>query len=72
MTEKEHLAWSKKRALEICDRGEVAKAFASLISDLNKHPETQGHTAIKLGKELLEGGHLDHQYKMAQFIEGFR
>ena len=40
MTRQEHLAWSKARALEYLDAGELADAVASMGSDLNKHPET--------------------------------
>src|SRR6266571_4986291 len=54
----EHLAWCKKRALEYCDLGDVNQAFASMSSDLGKHPETANHAAIKLGMMLLMAGHL--------------
>lgn len=37
MTREQHLAWAKQRALEYVDAGEVDQAFASLMSDLNKH-----------------------------------
>lgn len=33
----EHLAWSKQRALEYVDRGELENAIASMGSDLKKH-----------------------------------
>jgi hypothetical protein len=35
----EHLAWCKQRALEYVDRGELAAAVSSMISDLGKHPD---------------------------------
>ena len=39
-TRAEHLAWCKERALEYVDRGDLAGAVASMMSDLQKHPET--------------------------------
>ena len=41
MTRVEHLAWCKKRAHEYLDRGDIRNAVASMMSDLNKHPETK-------------------------------
>jgi len=67
----EHLDWCKKRALQYCDRGELENAWASMASDLDKHPETQGHSAIQLGMMMLMGGHLSTVDKMRKFIEGF-
>ena len=71
MTREEHLDWCKKRAIEICDSGDVAGAYASMASDLNKHPDTRGHPAIQLGMMLLMGGHNNSQQEMRKFIEGF-
>lgn len=67
----EHLAWCKKRALEYCDIGDVNQAYASMGSDLGKHPETANHAAIQLGMMLLMGGHLSSLMEMRKFIEGF-
>ena len=39
MTRAEHLAWAKQRALEYVDRGELAQAVTSMLSDLSKRPE---------------------------------
>lgn len=71
MTREEHLAWCKKRALEYVDMGQVQSAFASMASDLNTHPETEGHFGIQLGMLMLMGGHLNTPEKMRNFIEGF-
>ena len=71
MTKQEHLNWCKKRALELVDAGELTQAFASMGSDLNKHPETEGHIGIKLGIIEVMGGHLDTVDKMRDFINGF-
>lgn len=71
MTRKEHLDWSKKRALELVDQGDLRQAYASMASDLNKHRETEGHVAIDLGMMLMTSGNLDSPMKMREFIEGF-
>jgi hypothetical protein len=70
-TRGEHLAWCKQRALEYVDAGDLKGAFASMGSDLNKHPETEGHIAVGLGMMLMIGGHLNTASEMRKFIEGF-
>ena len=70
-TRAEHLAWCKQRALEYVDAGNINQAFASMGSDLNKHPETANHSGITLGAMMLMGGQLDTAEKMRRFIEGF-
>lgn len=71
MTRQEHMAWCKKRALEYVDVGDTEQAWASMVSDVNKHPETQGHAAIELGMVQLLGGQLNTPDAMRKFIEGF-
>jgi hypothetical protein len=71
-TRDEHLAWCKQRALELLEAGDLNQAFASMGSDLRKHPETAGHSGIQLGTMLLVGGHLKTAKQMRDFIEGFR
>lgn len=66
----EHLAWCKKRALYYVDRGDLISALTSMTSDLNKHPETQGHAASELGMSLMIIGDLDTPEKMRKWIEG--
>lgn len=70
-TREEHMAWCKERALEYVDREEISNAFASMGSDLNKHPETKDHTGIELGVSLLMIGELTSSHEMRKFIEGF-
>lgn len=70
-TRAEHLAWCKKRALEYVDAGDMNQAFASMASDLGKHPETQGHGGMELGMMMLMGGFLSQPQKMREFINGF-
>lgn len=70
-TREEHLEWCKKRALAYCDQGDTTNAFASMASDLDKHPETAKHAAIQLGMMMLMAGHLNSVPKMREFILGF-
>jgi len=65
------LAWCKQRALEYCDRGDLSDAFASMASDLGKHPETKNHSGIQLGMMMVMAGQLDTPEKMRNFINGF-
>lgn len=71
MRRAEHLAWCKQRALEYVDRGDVTNAYASMASDLGKHPETAGHAAIALGVKLMMIGDLKTPDSMRRFINGF-
>jgi hypothetical protein len=71
MSRAEHLAWAKRRALEYVNHGEVREAFASISSDLGKHPETEGHPGIMLGLMQMMGGMLSTPQQMRAFIEGF-
>lgn len=67
----EHLEFCKARALEYVDAGDIQQAFASMVSDLNKHDETRGHPGSALGFSLLVGGHLSTPIEMRKFINGF-
>ena len=70
-TREEHMDWCKRRALEYADAGDPAEAYSSMVSDIGKHPETAGHSAIQLGAMLLFGGQLNTPKAMRDFIEGF-
>jgi len=71
MNRAEHLAWCKMRALEYVEQGDLTNAYASMASDMGKHPDTAGHSAISLGFQLMMIGDLNTRYKMRKFIEGF-
>lgn len=71
MDRQSHLEWCKKRAYEYLDQGDVQNAYASMASDLNKHPDTQGHAAISLGMMLMMSGNLSTEREMRKFIDGF-
>ena len=78
ITRAEHLLWCKERALEYVDNGDLQQAYASMVSDLGKHPGTQKsrETCVVLGMgELTEAMQLNaHEGKerMRKFIEGFQ
>lgn len=45
MTRQEHIAWCKERAIQEMDFSKDPKqAVISMMSDLNKHPETSSKT----------------------------
>ena len=71
MTRTEHLQWCKDRAIEYLDRGDTKNAFASMLSDLKKNPETAGHIGCKLGMLLSMSGNLTDINDMRNFINGF-
>lgn len=48
MTRAEHLAWCKERALEYVP-SDLSSAVASMLSDMNKHSETE----LTGGREML-------------------
>lgn len=71
MTRSEHLEWAKKRALEYVDDGDIPQAWASMLSDMKKHPETEKHAALGLGMMLSMRGHLSTSVEIRKFITGF-
>ncbi len=71
MTREEHLDWCKQRAIEYAARGDLQGAWTSMVSDLNKHPETKDHIAISLGSSLFMTGHLSTIALMTKFIKDF-
>lgn len=66
-TRAEHLQWCKDRALAYLP-DDPDQAFASMVSDLSKHDETQGHIGAGLGLQLMMTGNMGD---MRKFIEGF-
>lgn len=71
MNRQEHVEWCKKRALEYVEIGDLIGAFASMSSDLRKHPETENHLGLQLGIMLMMGNKLGTKEEMRKFIEGF-
>lgn len=71
MARSEHLQWCKDRALEYVEQDDLNQAFASMASDMSKHPETACPKLTELGFRLLWAGHLDTATKMEKWINGF-
>jgi hypothetical protein len=71
MERAEHLTWCKKRALDYLKNGDIDGAMGSMLSDMNKHSETAGHSAIPLMMQLRMMGQLNDVSSMRKFIEGF-
>jgi hypothetical protein len=74
VTRAEHLAWCKQRALEYVDRGDLAQALASMISDLGKHPDTRSSVlagAIIAPLEFTNANNSAHVHQVRKWIEGF-
>jgi len=71
MTRDEHLAWSKQRALEYLDAGDLANAFTSMASDLSKHPELRRIESTMAPVGLLYVMNHDTR-QLRAWIEGFR
>jgi len=67
-TRQEHLMFCKKRALECVEAGDLSEAFASMASDLSKHPETEGHSGISLGMAFLYRVILHTRFWMGQIM----
>jgi len=68
----EHLEWCKQRAIPYAQAGQYQQALASLASDLDKHPETQGHPAGILGLGMLMSGGFHSPAEMIKFINDCR
>lgn len=73
MTRKEHIEWCKQRAREYVAQGDYKNAVMSMMSGLDKHPETANEAGKELGLGLLlfAGGMPSHT-DTVNFIEGFQ
>jgi anti-sigma factor RsiW len=60
----EHLAWCKARAREYIDMGDLDGACRSMMSDLNKHPDSP---KARPPAERLQ----DNEASVRRWIEGF-
>lgn len=70
MTRQEHLNWCKQRALEYLDRGDVANAVTSMMSDMEKHPETKVSSPTLNMLGLMAAQHNDVN-EARRYITGF-
>jgi len=71
MTRNEYIQWCKDRANARLEKGEMKDAWASMISDLTKHPETKNHAGIELGIMLMRDGLLNTHQEIKKYIDGF-
>ena len=72
MDRAEHLQWCKDRAMEYVRGGDINGAFASMASDIMKHPDTQHHESTNtLGMAQLIGGLISTPIQMEQWIQGY-
>lgn len=71
MTRAEHLEWATARALQYVEMGDLHQAFASMGTDLNKHPELVNHPGMELGMMQLLSGGLSTPAEMRAFLQGF-
>lgn len=71
MSREDHLAWCKTRARAYLDKRDIQNAVASMLSDIQKHPETAlspGSAIAMLGIMTIRDGDLA---AARRFIEGF-
>ena len=69
MTRAEHVAFAKKRAHGYLARGDVKEAVTSMMSDLEKHPETQmGDVLVQLGFLAMLNNDIEGARR---YIDGF-
>jgi hypothetical protein len=71
MNRQSHLEWCKKRAHEYLAKGDIQNAVTSMLSDLSKHPETEGSSHgifAQLGMMAVMSG---DRREAARFIDGF-
>lgn len=69
MNRTEHMAWCKDRALEYVDAGNGREAMMSMLSDLGKHPETEGSASF--GMMLCLATDANDMSAVRRFITGF-
>lgn len=73
MTRAEHLQWCKDRAMEYVNRGDLLDAVTSMMSDLEKHPETSatkgplGMIGIMAAQQAQSGD----RAAVIRYIQGF-
>jgi hypothetical protein len=58
--------------MEYVKAGDYQQAFASMCSDVGKHPETEGHRSTnQLGISLMMAGHLNSEKQITDWIKGY-
>lgn len=72
-TRAEHLQRCKDRAMEYVKRGELLEAVTSMMSDLEKHPETSATKGAlgMLGLLAAQQAQAGDRKAVVRYIEGF-
>ncbi len=68
-TRTEHLAWAKRRAGAVVDRGEVAQGLLVFARLLTQHPGTADIASPAIAAQLLDMGRLRTPAEMRAFFE---
>ena len=61
----------KDRALEYSARGDYVNALTSMMSDIDKHPETRDHKGNQICLGLMMIGALNDRQSCERFINGY-
>lgn len=72
MTRAEHVRWCKDRAMEYVNQGDLLNGVTSMMSDMEKHPETamKGPLAM-LGMLALQQAQSGDRDGVERYIKGF-
>ena len=68
-TRAEHMQWCKHRAIEYVNIGDLQNAVRSMLSDLQKHPDTKNDRLARATGILLLSERLDKD-RVRMWIEG--
>ena len=73
MTREEHMKWCKDRAMEYVKEGDLLNAVASMMYDLEKHPETSAKVGAMamLGFLAMQEAQSGDRDGVVRYIEGF-
>ena len=74
MTRQEHMDWCKKRAMEYVNQGDLINGVTSMMSDLEKHPETAskpGSVLVMLGLMAAQQAQQGDREAVVRYIKGF-
>ena len=72
-TRAEHMQWCKDRAMEYVNNGDLLQAVTSMMSDLEKHPETKsaGTSLAMLGLLACRQAQSGDKDGVVRYIKGF-
>jgi hypothetical protein len=73
-TRQEHLQWCKDRAMEYVNHGDLLQAVTSMMSDLDKHPDTKckpGGALSMLGLMAAQQAQSGDRDGVVRYIQGF-